>query len=415
MEEIEENKIGYKSTRIGHIPNDWTVSRIGDFTKVKSGGTPKTTKMEYWNGDVRWMSSGDLNMINIYDVNGRITRLGLEKSSASILPRNCILIGLAGQGKTRGTVAINHVELSTNQSVAAIFPTEIINQKYLFYNLQMRYHEIRRLSTGDGGRGGLNLGIISNIRFSAPPLGEQQKIAQILSTWDQSISETQKLIEKLKLRKKGLMQQLLTGQKRLPGFDEEWQEYSYYDLLKENNRPVAWNDQNLYHLISVRRRSGGLFNRESLYGSEILTKNLKTAKVGDFLISKMQIVHGASGIVTEDFNDMKISGSYLCLGAKDESLINMNYFNWMSKTPFFYHQTYVASYGVHIEKMTFNYKSFLKLKTRIPKIDEQNAITKVLNISDLSIREQKEKLINLQSQKKGLMQQLLTGQKRVKV
>src|SRR5690606_11452529 len=143
-----------------------------------------------------------------------------------------------------------------------------------------------------------------------PTIPEQQKIAEILSTWDQAISTTQKLIDELKLRNKGLAQQLLTGKKRLKGFESKWKKYHYSDILKKVKRPVKWDDKELYNLISVRRRSGGIFYRDALYGHQIKVKNLNTAKTGDFLFSKMQIVHGASALVTPEFDGAKISGSY---------------------------------------------------------------------------------------------------------
>ena len=123
-----EEKQGYKFTEeFGYIPEDWNISKIKDKSEVKTGGTPSRTISEYWNGNIKWMSSGELNNKRIYDVVGRITENGLNSSSATMIPKDSILIGLAGQGKTRGTAAINYVELSTNQSIAAILPSEYFN------------------------------------------------------------------------------------------------------------------------------------------------------------------------------------------------------------------------------------------------------------------------------------------------
>jgi type I restriction enzyme S subunit len=89
----------------------------------------------------------------VSEVAGRITEDGLKNSSAKLIPKKCVLVGLAGQGKTRGTVAMNLVELCTNQSIDAIFPSAALVPEYLYYNLDMRYEELRELSTGEGGRG----------------------------------------------------------------------------------------------------------------------------------------------------------------------------------------------------------------------------------------------------------------------
>lgn len=97
MKEKETTKSFYNST----IPNDWEVKKIGKMTKTTAGGTPSTSIKEYWGGDIKWMSSGELNFKKIYDVEGRITDVGLKNSSTKLIPAKCILVGLAGQGKTR--------------------------------------------------------------------------------------------------------------------------------------------------------------------------------------------------------------------------------------------------------------------------------------------------------------------------
>lgn len=95
--------MGMKNTVIGKIPDNWDVVKIGDFTDVFSGGTPDTSKREYWDGDIPWMNSGDLNQKYIHSVEGRITDKGMASSSTHMIPAECVLIGLAGQGKTRSS------------------------------------------------------------------------------------------------------------------------------------------------------------------------------------------------------------------------------------------------------------------------------------------------------------------------
>ena len=230
-----EDREGYKKTKLGWIPEEWEIRRIDKISRTKAGGTPSTKIKSYWiNGTIPWMSSGELNLKIVNDVEGRITEEGLANSSANLVPPNSILVGLAGQGKTRGTAAINSIELCTNQSVAAIIPTNRnIYFKYLYYNIDSRYEELRRLSTGDGGRGGLNLRLINAIKIPVPQFSEQTAIAICLSTWDSAIATLTQLIEKKQQAKKGLMQQLLSGKKRLPGFVGEWEEAMIKDQFEE--------------------------------------------------------------------------------------------------------------------------------------------------------------------------------------
>lgn len=194
----------------------WVCRTIKSFTDATAGGTPNTEVNKYWNGDIRWMNSGELHLKRIYEVEGRITESGLKNSSTRLLPKYCVLIGLAGQGKTRGTVAINQIELCTNQSIAAIFPNDSFVPDYLYYNLDLRYIELRKLSTGDGGRGGLNLTLIRAIEIPFPStIDEQKQIVQILNDMDAEIYQLETQLAKYRQLKTGMMQELLTGKKRL--------------------------------------------------------------------------------------------------------------------------------------------------------------------------------------------------------
>ena len=175
---------GYKQTELGIIPEDWEVKQISDFTSVVTGGTPSTQHAEYWGGDIRWMNSGELNLKFVYDVEGRITEEGLNNSSTHIIPAKCVLVGLAGQGKTRGTAAYNLVSLCTNQSIAAFLPTDTHSSLYLYYVIDSLYDYLRLLSSGDGGRGGLNKQILSSLNIVLPPIAEQRAIAEVLSDVD---------------------------------------------------------------------------------------------------------------------------------------------------------------------------------------------------------------------------------------
>lgn len=203
-------------TRLPGFTGSWSMRKIGDFAEVRAGGTPSTSVSEFWGGEIPWMSSGEIHKKRVFDVNGRITTLGLQKSSAHLFPRRTVLMALAGQGKTRGTVAISHIDLTTNQSIAGIYPSSEHDPDYLYYNLDTRYSELRGESTGDGGRGGLNLTIIKNVEVPFPKVSEQRAIAAVLADVDNEVSALSAQLTKARAIKTGMMQQLLTGRTRLP-------------------------------------------------------------------------------------------------------------------------------------------------------------------------------------------------------
>jgi type I restriction enzyme S subunit len=190
---------------------------LGTITNISTGGTPKTDKKEYWGGDINWMASGEVNQKIVKFTEKRITKLGLDNCNSEILPKNTVMMALAGQGKTRGTVAILDIETSCNQSLAGIFTKDqnIILNEYIYYNLDFRYKELRNIN-GNEGRGGLNLQLLRALNISYPEnIKIQKEIVVILSTIDEKISINKKLKEKLILLKKGLMSDLLSGKVRV--------------------------------------------------------------------------------------------------------------------------------------------------------------------------------------------------------
>ena len=136
----------FKDTEIGKIPADWETNTIGKVTQVSSGGTPSTSEPSYWGGDIPWMNSGELNLKIVNSVAGRITEKGLSSSSTKWIPSECVLIGLAGQGKTRGSAAFNIISLCINQSLGAIFPSKHLDNKFLYYYMNTLYHHLRKIS-----------------------------------------------------------------------------------------------------------------------------------------------------------------------------------------------------------------------------------------------------------------------------
>lgn len=150
---------------------NYPVMKIGEFANCYAGATPSTSHPEYWeNGTIRWMSSSEIHKGQVEDTDTRITELGYNSASTKMVPVHSIVIALAGQGKTRGTVAVTNVELCTNQSLCAIVPDERVNYSYLYHNLQGRYYELRGLSGDVNGRGGLTLKIIQNVSIVLPPI-----------------------------------------------------------------------------------------------------------------------------------------------------------------------------------------------------------------------------------------------------
>lgn len=188
---------------------EWEEKKIDDVATCFAGATPSTKIPEYWkDGTIRWMSSGEVNNGQIHDTEKRISQLGFDKCSTKMVKPNTVVMALAGQGKTRGMVAITRVPLCTNQSLCAIETNDDICDDYLYQYLQIQYNNLRLISSGDGTRGGLNLKLIGGYIVSVPCFEEQKKIGEYFQNLDNLIASQQQELDGYKELKKGLLQQM---------------------------------------------------------------------------------------------------------------------------------------------------------------------------------------------------------------
>ena len=167
--------------------------KLGEIANCFSGGTPKTSNNNFYDGEIPWIRSGEINFNVIKKSERNITKEGLEKSSAKMIKKNSVVLAMTGA--TVGRTAVVEIETSSNQSVAAIETNNrIINYKYLFYFLAKEYNNLKKL--GQGALTSLNLSIIKNIKIPLPSLETQGKIVKILDGYTEYITELQ---EKLKI------------------------------------------------------------------------------------------------------------------------------------------------------------------------------------------------------------------------
>lgn len=208
LQKIFSQEIRFKDDEGKDYP-EWDEKKIGEFSQCIAGATPSTKEPRYWeNGNIPWMSSGEVNNRIICSTEKKISSLGYENSSTKMLPENTVVIALAGQGKTRGMVAITRIRLCTNQSLCGIVTDSSILSDYLYQFLLTQYEYLRLISSGDGTRGGLNLKIVKDCNIPVPTLPEQQKIADFLTAVDKQIEVEEKRLKTMKTIKKGLLQQM---------------------------------------------------------------------------------------------------------------------------------------------------------------------------------------------------------------
>lgn len=226
------------------------------------------------------MSSGEINKKRLKDTDAKISKIGFNNSSAKWVKTQSILIALAGQGKTRGTVAINYIPLTTNQSIAAIEPNEEINAEYLYQNLNNRYDELRLKSSGDGTRGGLNKKIISELMIPIPELKEQLQIGLLLKTVDKDNDLHQRKLDILKNIKKAFLQHM---------FPEKSQEFP---KLRFNNFSELWEQRKLGKVSDITKLAGFEFTKYVKYSDrgEIIALRGLNVKNGNLILDDVKYI-----------------------------------------------------------------------------------------------------------------------------
>lgn len=394
---------GYKQTAVGIIPEDWEVEKLEKLGKVITGNTPSRSDLELWNGNFCWATAKDFKGKYIYDTNEKISEKG--SFGARMLPSGSILITCIA---SIGNNAISKVPLATNQQINSIIVNDKNYNEWLYYQLEFFKSKMIQLA-GKTAVPIINKSDFEKIKLPIPPLPEQQKIAEILSTWDNAIDNCKKIIKKLKKRNKGLAQQLLTGKTRVKGFEDmKWTELKANKIFKSHTDKTHNGDLEILSATQERGVIPRSMNNIDIKFDENSLGTYKKVEIGDFVISLRSF---QGGIEYSEYEGI-VSPAYTIL--KEILPISKSFYKVYFKTETFINRLNTIIYGIRDGKQ-ISFGDFSTLNLPYPSIEEQEAITLILNASNEELKQYEQKLANLQLQKKGLMQQLLTGKVRVKI
>jgi len=408
-----ELKPGYKQTEVGVIPEDWDCVSLGSFAQVSTGGTPSRSNPLYWNGLIPWITTAEIDYHQINGTNEYITADGLSSSAARLLPPGVLLMAMYGQGKTRGKVAITSIAAATNQACAGIGLEEHISSGFIFYWLANQYHKIRNLSN-TGNQENLNLNLIRSILCPLPPSrNEQNNIFEMLVDIDSSIAAIECLAEKKRQIKQAAMQELLTGKRRLPGFEGEWEVKRLGDIaaLNRNNIvPALYPDKLFTHysLPAFDAEKAALVEAGASIGS-----NKFTVPASAVLVSKLNPRIPRAWAPEVVPANAVASTEWLILTPNDG--IDRNYLFAVCCSPAFCEQMELAATGTTGSHQRISPSIALDIKINVtPLRDEQVAISSLLSDMDSELSILYERLQKARELKQGMLQQLLTGKIRLR-
>lgn len=408
--EIDQNaKEGFKKTKLGWIPEEWEIKEFQDFASFFSGGTPKTSNKKYYSGTIPFIKSGEIGKKKTKEF---INDEALKNSSAKLIHKNDLLMALYGANS--GEVAISKISGAINQAVLCIRLKENYD-KIFTYNFLLHKKETIIRKYLQGGQGNLSSSIIKGISFALPSFYEQKAIATCLSTWDTAITKLDALIKAKQQLKKALMQQLLNGKKRLPGFEGEWEDLHFSDISERVNRKNIEADDTVV-TISAQR---GFVLQEDYFNKRVASDTLLNYTLvhnGEYCYNKSYSKDFPMGAFKrlDAFEKAVVTTLYICFSLKenvDSDFMNQ-YFEAGKMIPGLMR---IAQEGGRAHGLlNISLTDFFNLPVILPKIEEQIAIAHILNTADKEIKLLTTQLEQFKLQKRGLMQQLLTGKKRLK-
>ena len=408
IEQIRRGEVpeGYVKKRKVVIPQQWGLPQIKDIASISSGSTPNRNNSEYWNGNIAWVTTGELSSGHVNHTSELITVKAVKETKMRIYPQGTLLMAMYGQGKTRGTVAILEIDAAVNQACAAITVKDG-KSKFLFYQLKNSYQDIRKLSN-TGNQENLNADIIKTYQVPWAPDEEQERISTILTTQDKVIKLKEKRLAEKQRQKKYLMQQLLTGKKRLPGFYGAWS----FPKAKELFQSVSDKDHNGDLAVLSSTQDRGIVPRVEVdidikYDACSLVNYKKVSK-GNFVISLRSF---QGGIEYSTYTGL-VSPAYTVLSSRKE--ISDGYYKQFFKSTDYINRLNVAVYGIRDGKQ-ISYEDFGRLRIPYPPIKEQDAIAEVLSAADSEIDLLRQDIEQEKQKKKALMQLLLTGIVRITI
>jgi type I restriction enzyme S subunit len=407
---------GYTQTVVGLLPIEWRVRRIADVSlKITDGthDTPQTIEKGMPYITAIHVKEGKIDFNNCYYVSEDVHKTIYQRCNPE---RDDLLVVNIGAGT--GTTSLVKVDYEFSmKNVALIKPNkEIINPNYFeivqLYNKERLFYKL----VNGGAQPFLSLKEIGKLQLAVPNINEQEKIAEIISAWDKAIHLKEKLINAKKEQKRGLTKILLTGKKRLKGFDGEFKEVKLRDLF---NRLTRRNTEGNTNVLTISAQQG-LINQQDFFNKQVASEildNYYLLQKGEFAYNKSYSKGYPMGAIKRlnEYDSGVVTTLYICFKLKEEYEQYSDYFEQYFESGLLNRGlTEIAQEGGRAHGLlNVSQTDFFNLKVLIPSEEEQCKISEILCCADKEISLLEKELQALKQQKKGLMQLLLTGIVRV--
>lgn len=409
---------GYQRTFLGIAPKSWDKSRIDKICRLSSGSTPRRDAVENFAGDILWVTSGELKRRTIEDTREKISETAVVNSHLEIYDPGTVVIAIYGleAAGIRGTVSIIGKQCTISQACMAFTEFKGIDNEF-FYYWYLNNGQVIGLRYAQGTKQqNLSTDIVGSFPICFPSQGEQQKIAAILTTQDKVIELKEKRLAEKQRQKKYLMQQLLTGKKRLPGFSGERKANRLRNITTRHTKRNTIGNTNVL-TISAQY---GLINQAEFFNKAVASDD----KSNYFLLEKGDFAYNKSYSNGYPFGAIKrltryevgiVSPLYICFRIKEES-VSGEYLEQYFEAGLMNHeiQAFAQEGARNHGLLNIAVDDFFNSKILLPLPEEQTAIAEVLSAADREIDLLRQDIEQEKQKKKALMQLLLTGIVRVK-
>lgn len=399
----------YKNTPIGPIPTEWEVKKLGELGETLNGLTYSPKDIVEENEGILVLRSSNIQNDNlVFDDNVFVKSKNLKYNPVEL---NDILICVRNGSKSligKNALITEEAKGMAFGAFMSIYRSEL--NSYLYHCFKSDIYQNHINKNLGATINSINGSDLKQFSFPLPPLPEQQKIAEVLSTWDKAIQETDAIIKKLEARNKALATSLLTGESRIEGFKNSTSaKLEIKDVAKEIS--LKNKEDHNYTVFSCTKYNGLVPSLE-YFGKKIYSDNLKTYKIikrNQFAYATNHIEEGSMGILEKE--DIGLISPMYTIFEFNEN-VNLDYIFKMLKSDFYINEYKRRMEGSIDRRGGLRWSAFAQIKINLPSLEEQNAIAEILNTANQEVKQYQQKLEALKLQKKGLMQQLLTGKVR---
>lgn len=385
------------------LPAGWQAKTVKDVCTLQNGNGFKPSE---------WSDTG-LPIIRIQNLNGSKDFnyfSGKPKPSWLISPGEILFSWAGTKGISFGPFIWTGPQGVLNQHIFRTTPSDAVDKDWLYYSLKQLTFEIEGKAHGfKATLLHVSKGDIEGQKLLVPPRHEQIQIAKILATWDKAIATTERLLANSQQQKQALMQQLLTGKKRLSGFSQKWSQAPVSSCLLGSALRNSHYLLGLEDVMSVNKTAGIIPMREQTIGKSI--ERYKIVKPGWFAYNPMRINVG-SICRWNGKSDCLVSPDYVVFQCDEGALLGSYFDQYRKSEPWASHMDNAGNGSVRV-RIYLN--DLAQLEIPLPPLPEQQKIAQVLATADAEIANLQAQLAKLRLEKKALMQQLLTGQRRVRL